>query len=262
MPSTATVSTKAHNTGLSVVIPFRNEEGTLAAMVHEQLEALGQAQCPFEVILVDDGSTDRSATVAESMARQTPSVRLLTHAVNLGIAGGLLTGARAASFDCVLLIPVDNPLDGETLLAFLRAGEQADVVSGWRGHRPDYGPFRRALSGVYARAANILLGLSLKDPTWICLYRRSIFDGFRQRFTRITGLPELLQHAARRGARFNEVPCPARCRAAGRSTATRPFVVLKTGIQTLALAGLVLPYRLRTALAHSSGSRWKEQQPR
>lgn len=200
MPSPAILSTKAHNSGLSVIIPFRNEEGTLAEMVREQLEALAQAQCPFEVILVDDASTDRSATVAESMARQTSSVRLLRHAVNLGIAGGLLTGARAASFDCVLLIPVDNPLNGETLLAFLRAGEQVDVVSGWRGNRRPY--------------------------------RRWIFEGFRQRFTRIAGLPELLQHAAGRGARFREIPGAARRRAAGRATATRPPVVLKTGIPT------------------------------
>lgn len=263
MSATESVSAAATDrSGVSVVIPFRNEEQGLAEMVRAQVRTLQEARCAFEIILVDDGSSDGSARVAESILRELPSVRLQKHVVNQGIAGGLLTGARAAVFDSVLLIPVDNPLDRETVLTFLRAGQEADVVAGWRSGRPDYGAFRRYLSNIYVRAANSLLGLSLKDPTWICLYRRSIFEGFHQRFTRIAGLPELLQHAASRGARFSEIPCAARPRTVGCSTGARPLVVLKTGLQTLALGAIVLPSRLRSSVARSFGGALKEKQLR
>ncbi|MEO6244972.1 MAG: glycosyltransferase family 2 protein [Opitutaceae bacterium] len=145
---------------LSLVIPVYNEAGNilpLAARAAEVLRALGR---PFEIIFVNDGSTDGTATeIAEAHARWPECVELAM-ARNVGQATALLAGLNVAQGDYLLMMDGDgqnDPGDLPKLLALVEAG-RCDLACGWRVERHD-----STLRRIMSRIANVVRGAILHD---------------------------------------------------------------------------------------------------
>lgn len=123
---------------LSLVVPVYNEEANLPVLfgeIHSAVEPLGR---PWEVIFVDDGSTDRSLTVITSLAAQNPAVRYLAFAANRGQSAAFKAGFEAARGTVIITMDADlqnDPADIPRMLAAFDAG--ADMVCGWRAKRKD-----------------------------------------------------------------------------------------------------------------------------
>src|SRR5262245_218658 len=158
---------------LSLVIPAFDEDAGIAQAVVEADETLSQIAGDYEILIVDDGSRDRTFEVASAAARDREHVRLLRHKVNRGYGAALRTGFEAARFECVAFTDADCQFDLNDLAKLVPLADDVPVVAGYRIDRKD--PWRRRfLSRGYNLIARTLLGTRVRDcDCALKVYRRA-----------------------------------------------------------------------------------------
>ena len=216
---------------LSYFFPAHNEAANLEALVEEALATLPDLAEQFEIIAVDDGSTDATAEIANRLAAANPDVvRVVSHPVNLGYGAALRSGFRASRYDLVCFTDGDRQFrvaDVGRLTERLAAPDAPDGVVGYRIRRAD--PLVRT---VYARAyrlANrIFFGLGVRDVDCACkLFRRASLLGIRVGSGGAFFSAELLIRYRAAGRTIVEVGVPHYPRTAGSATGARPSVVAR-----------------------------------
>jgi glycosyltransferase involved in cell wall biosynthesis len=213
--------------GISAVLPAYNEEAALAATVAD-LRAVLEGLCrPFEIIIVDDGSTDGTGAIADRMAREDPMVRVVHHPRNLGYGAALRSGFGAARQAWVFLMDADGQFEPAELPAFVAAAADADFVVGYRVGRAD--PLHRTLfARTWAGLMSLLLGVGVRDVDCAFkLMRRSFLAEMPLEAGGAFLSAEMLARARRMGARIAERPVRHLPRRAGRSTGGSPRVLLR-----------------------------------
>ena len=163
---------------LSIVIPIFNEEGNLEELYDRLTNALVPIKQSYEIIFVDDGSTDRSFEISRQIAQIDPNVRSIRFRRNFGQTAAMSAGFDHARGDVIIPMDADlqnDPLDIERLLQKLDEGY--DVVSGWRADRKD-GFILRRLPSIFAnRLIGRLTGVHLHDfGCTLKAYRREIIE--------------------------------------------------------------------------------------
>ena len=206
----------APHVGLSVISPVYNEEANVTPFVESAVAVLESLGRPYELILINDGSRDRSPELLAEAARRFPTVTVLNLARNYGQTAAMMAGIDAASGD--IIVPIDSdlqndPRDIPMLLAELEKGY--DVVSGWRRDRKD-AVFRRTfMSKVANRIISVLSGVYLHDyGCSLKAYRREVLKEVRlygemHRFIPI--------YASWQGGKVTELPVRHHPRTAGQS---------------------------------------------
>ena len=216
---------------LSYFFPAHNEAANLEGLVDEALAALPDLADTFEIIAVDDGSSDATAAIAERLAEEHPGVvRLVRHPVNLGYGAALRSGFAAARYDLVAFTDGDRQFkvgDLGRLTARLIAADQPGVVVGFRIKRAD--PLVRTLYARAYRLANrTFFGLRVTDVDCACkLFRRSALEPIRVESGGAFFSAELLIKLRAEGASIAEVGVPHYPRTAGSATGARPQVILR-----------------------------------
>ena len=200
---------------ISVVVPLFNEEHSLAALYHEIAAVLDSQPEPYEVVFVDDGSTDGSMAVLERLHGETTNVVAVHLRRNFGKAAALQAGFLEARGDVVVTMDADlqdDPAEIPQLLAKLDEG--FDLVSGWKTRRND--PWtRRVLSKVFNWATAVVSGVRLHDVNCgLKAYRAEVLKGMRIYGELHRFIPVL---ASYRGFRVAEIPVNHRAREHGRS---------------------------------------------
>ncbi len=202
---------------LSIVIPVYNEEDNLPLLHRALHEGLANCRYPWEVVLVDDGSTDNSAAVLEQLAQEDPEhVRVVFLRRNFGQTAAIAAGIDHAQGDIIVLMDADlqnDPADIPMLVNKLEEGY--DVVSGWRKDRKD--PYlTRVLPSHLANALiSWVTGVHLHDyGCTLKAYRREVLEGFRLYGEMHRFIPA---YAASVGARMTEVPVRHHPRKFGKS---------------------------------------------
>lgn len=200
---------------ITVVVPARNEEATVATVVERCFAAFGELGRSGEVLVVNDGSTDGTAAVLQELVGRYANLRVFTHRRSQGMTAGLQRMFSAARGEIVILIPADmesDPLvDVPTLVRHLEAND-LDVVAGWRQGRRDG---KVIASAIYNFVMQTLAGVPVHDGNWIKAMRREVIEAFpplRSDWHRF-----LLMIAAHQGFRIGEVQTYYRPRAAGAS---------------------------------------------
>ena len=164
---------------VSVVIPMYNEEDHVGRAVAAAREVLDQLGSDYEIIVVDDASTDATASLADELARSDARVRVLRHPVNRGLGGTLRTGYATATKELVFYTDADLPADLNELARAIHLLElqQADVLAGYRFDRTGEG-FRRALlARGYNALIRALFGLRIRDVNFAFkLFRRGLLE--------------------------------------------------------------------------------------
>ncbi|MDI1249664.1 MAG: glycosyltransferase family 2 protein, partial [Lacunisphaera sp.] len=159
---------------LSVVLPAYNEEALLDGCVRQLHAALAALQVGAEIIIVNDGSRDRTQEIADQLARELPGVIAL-HQANQGIGGAFRTGTARATGDYLILWPADMPAEPADLAPYTAQFGRADVIVGVRRQRLGYNPLMRFNAWLYPKIVATLFGLRLRDVNWIHAYRRTLF---------------------------------------------------------------------------------------
>ena len=164
-------------THLSLVIPAYNEQETIAALldrVGSALPAIGQ---PFEVILVDDGSTDSTPQLLQSAMQDRPWLRVLRLGKNSGQSAAIDAGFKAARGDIIATIDADLQNDPEEIPRLLTMLDGYDMITGWRRDRHDTG-MRRIQSKIANRIRNWLSDETIQDSaSSLKIYRRHCVEG-------------------------------------------------------------------------------------
>lgn len=214
---------------LSIVIPAFNEAANLPTTLPAVCDAARAQAHSFEVLVVDDGSTDDTARIAEEYGAAHPEVRLLRHGRNIGPGSGLRTGIREARGECVIFIPADVAIDLGQLHRYLdlaRGG--ADVVVGLRSDRRDYSLYRRINSFGYIALVKLLYAMPQRQFNYVHLYRRSIFERIEVESNGVFITAEILIKARDLGYAIAQVEIGYVPRVAGQATCGRPRIVART----------------------------------
>lgn len=219
-PQPAAVNTQhagppgARNT-ISVVIPARNEEGTIAQVIERSYQAFAELGRNGEVLVVNDGSRDGTGAILTHLQQQHPTLRIFTHRRSQGMTAALQTMFRASQGDIVILIPADmesDPrLDVPALVQAMEA-QDLDVVAGWRQGRRDS---KVLASQIYNVVMRTMANVPVHDGNWIKAMRREVIDNLpplRSDWHRF-----ILMIAVHQGFRLGEVPTYYQPRAAGSS---------------------------------------------
>lgn len=204
--------------GLSIFFPAYNDSGTIASLVITALQAAQALTPDFEIIVVNDGSADHTAAVADELARQYPQVKVVHHQGNRGYGGALRTGFATASKEFVFYTDGDaqyDPAEMTQLWHAMRPG--VDLVNGYKISRSD--PFHRIVIGrFYHHTVKLLFGLKVRDVDCdFRLMRRSIFE--RVRLEKNSGVIclEMMKKIQDAGFGIAEVPVHHYHRTHGRS---------------------------------------------
>lgn len=213
--------------GVSVFLPCHNEERNVERVVKAAVQALEALGVPFEVIVVDDGSTDATAEVARRLSEQDRRVRLVQHPRNLGYGAALRTGFASAHYPWVFFTDGDGQFDPADIVRLVSHAGSADLVVGYRIRRQD--PVHRRLFGwMWNLLVRLWFGVRVRDVDCAFkLLRTDVVQGLPLRATGAFLSTELLCRAARRGARIVEVGVPHYPRRWGRQSGGRLDVVMR-----------------------------------
>ncbi|MFO7676562.1 MAG: glycosyltransferase family 2 protein [bacterium] len=191
---------------LSIIVPAYNEAENLEPLLAEVVEKMAPG---YEVILVDDGSTDRTWEAALALAQKYPFLVARRHRRNIGKTAAIVTGLSAARGSIITILDADlqfDPDDVTRQLAKLREG--FDLVTGEkRGHYE-----KRFVSGVYNGLARLLFKLRVKDMNSLKTFRREVLEGVHLRKDWHRYIVPL---AAARGFSVTEIPVLLRPRLHG-----------------------------------------------
>ncbi|MCA1849506.1 MAG: glycosyltransferase family 2 protein [Acidobacteria bacterium] len=226
---------------ISVFLPAYNDEASIASLVGDALAVLPALTDDFEVIVINDGSTDRTAAVLDELARADPRVRVVHHESNRGYGGALRTGFASATKELVFYTDGDGQYDVREI-ALLRPllREGVDVVNGYKIKRADTWR-HRALGAAYNRLAHLLFSIPIRDVDCdFRLIRRRAVERIELVSASGSICVELVHKLGRAGCVFAEVPVHHYPREHGRS---QFFTLRRIGRTALDLVSL----RLRTA---------------
>jgi glycosyltransferase involved in cell wall biosynthesis len=200
---------------VSIVVPLLNEEATVASLYREVSEALAALDADWELVYVDDGSTDGSYAELVRLHAAFENVRVVRLRRNFGKAAALAAGVEVAAGELIVTMDADlqdDPAEIPHLLAKLDEGY--DIVSGWKCDRQD--PFfRRLVSRVYNTATRLATGVALHDMNCgLKAYRAEVFENVRLYGERHRFVPVLAHHL---GFSVTELPVNHRPRLNGSS---------------------------------------------
>jgi glycosyltransferase involved in cell wall biosynthesis len=216
---------------LSYFFPAHNEEDNVEPLVIEALDTLPTLADRFEIVIVDDGSRDRTGEIADRLAEANPGiVRAVHHSTNLGYGAALRSGFHAARFGFVAFTDGDRQFkiaDLGRLTERMARSDRPAVVIGFRIRRAD--PLIRTIYAKGYRLANrIFFGLRASDVDCACkLFRREALQGIRVESGGAFLSAELLIRLRTLGRTVVEVGVPHYRRTSGSPTGARPQVILR-----------------------------------
>lgn len=203
---------------ISAIVPAYNEEACIEEVLRELHRVLTQFGRAFEIIAVDDGSTDQTQARMRTVAREFPEIRVLSLSPNSGQSAALKAGFQAARGGVIVTLDGDGQNDPTEIPRLLEQLERCDVCCGYRAARRD--PWsRRAGSRIANAVRNFVLGERIRDTG--CTLRAYRAEWVRDLPLELRGLHRFLPAlVAMRGARVIEIPVRHRPRLAGKSKYT------------------------------------------
>lgn len=226
---------KYPNTSLTIAIPAYNEEKNLGRVVEDTLKKLPEYFEDFEVVVVDDGSSDGSAGIADRLAEKHKTVKVI-HQPNGGFSRAMLAGIKAAQKKFVAYMPADGQFLIDDMRHCFEVMEANDLVLGYRGGRPDYTLRRMVMSYGYLMILVILFGIKFMDVGWVNIWRTDKVQGLKLEGTGgIFILSEIVVKFMRKGYRIVEAPSFYHVRKSGEAKNAKFSVALKTLFNALKL---------------------------
>jgi glycosyltransferase involved in cell wall biosynthesis len=198
------VSLSPTNT-ISIIVPARDEEPRLAGVVRGLLKLAPRHFDDFELIIVNDGSTDRTAEVAEQLAREDARIQVVHHARPRSLGGAFKSGLTRAAGEYVTVVHGGGGTAPEELGRIWELKGRAAMVIPFIANFPERGAVRRAISRSFTNLVNLLFGLRIRYYLHHVLYRRAALRGIRIRTNSYAYQAEAILKLIRRGADYVEV---------------------------------------------------------
>ncbi len=221
---------------LSIFFPAYNDAGTIASLVITAFQTASKLTPNYEIIVVNDGSSDATGSILDELTRVYPQLKIVTHPTNRGYGGALRSGFSTASKDAIFYTDGDGQYDPSELeLLWPKMLARVDLVNGYKISRSD--PWHRIVIGrIYHHTVRIMFGLRVRDVDCdFRLMRRSIFD--RVRLEKNSGVIclEMMKKIQDAGFTIVEAPVHHYHRSHGTSQFFNVRRVVRTGIDVLKL---------------------------
>ena len=203
---------------VSAFFPCYNDAGTIASMVELATSTLRKIASEFEVIVVDDGSVDKSRQILKELALKNKHLKLVFHRENKGYGGALISGFKSAKYDFVFYTDGDAQYDVTELENFVeKINSRFDVIQGYKIKRHD--PWYRIIIGdIYNFCVKLLFAIKIRDVDCdFRLIRRKIFDTVKLKHFSGVITVEMVKKIQDAGFTFVEVPVSHYNRTYGRS---------------------------------------------
>ena len=244
--------------GVSCVFPCFNEElnieraiSTLSAVLRDEKDLVGD----YEIIVVNDGSSDRTAEIVGALAEADARVRLISFESNQGYGAAVLAGLASAKSDLVFFSDSDNQFEYGEIVRLLPLAARYDVVCGFRKDRRD--PWMRKLNALgWSLAVRGLFGYLARDLNCAFkLFRRSALQRIDVGSLRSRGAlvnTELLVRLRAANQSIVEVPVTHLPRVAGTPTGANPRVILRAFVELFQLRRKLKAEKIKDAAAYAS----------
>jgi glycosyltransferase involved in cell wall biosynthesis len=212
---------------VSIFFPAYNEEGNIECAVKSAVDVLSDLCSDYEILVIDDASTDRTGEIADNLARENPKIRVIHHPENRKLGGAMRTGFAEASKEYIFYVDGDNPVDLKDLGRALELMDGSDVVIGYRLNRDE--PLKRAIySRVYNMLIRLLFGLKVRDVNFsFKLFHRRVMETITLKTASSFLDAELLVASKRAGFRIKEMGVKYFPRVVGKSTMASRAVIWK-----------------------------------
>lgn len=210
---------------LSVVVPAYNEVESLKWVVEELVYALNSLVEKWEVLIVDDGSSDGTGDLADLLAKDLPGVSALHHEKNQGHGQALITGFHSCKGDWLTSIPGDGQIDPKDFETFLGQIQEADFITSFYLDRDD-GLDRTLLSRGFRGILYLFFG-KIPRSEGPRFFKKEVFEAVTLESATFMANLEIVIRAHRAGFRFQEVPVHCRQRVAGETKAATPTTIMK-----------------------------------
>jgi glycosyltransferase involved in cell wall biosynthesis len=220
---------------ISVFFPCYNEQDNITRTTKQAIDVLQKLGADFEVIIVDDGSSDATAKIADEIAAQNSKVKVVHHPTNLGYGAALQSGFKAAAKELVFYTDGDGQFDINELPPLLPLIKQYDIVSCYRLNRQD-NLIRRLNGWAWTKLSCFLFNIKVRDiDCAFKLYKREIFDNIQISSSGALIDAEILARAARKGYTIIQRPVHHYPRIAGVQTGAKLRVIFRAFRELLKL---------------------------
>lgn len=214
---------------LSVFFPAYNEEKNIKLTVLDAKKVLEKIALKWEILVINDGSTDKTAEVARDLGKKDKRIRLVNHKENKGYGGALKTGFEKSRYEWVAFTDSDGQFDFSEIEKFISKRDEADFILGYRLKRAD-SALRKVLTWGWNLFPKIILGMRARD--YSCgfkMLKRKVFEDMKplvgeEKVTQI----EMIVKAQRKGYKIVEVGVNHYPRKRGKATGANIFVVMKS----------------------------------
>lgn len=215
---------------ISVFFPAYNEEKCLEKTVQKADKILQKIAGDYEIIIINDGSKDKTGEIADKLASQNKKIRAIHHFPNQGYGAALRSGFYNAKYSWIVTIDSDGQFDFTEIDRLLALKDQADVIIGYRMNRQD--SFMRKIYGsVWTLLNNFLFGINVKDVDCsFKLVKKEVIERI-PKLESVRGAmisPELLVKARKLGFRIKQVGVTHYPDVAGGSTGASIIVIFKS----------------------------------
>ena len=212
---------------LSVFFPCHNEQDNIERVVQQAQEVLPTISDDYEIIIVNDGSTDRTGAIADRLRQANSLIRTVHHPENRGYGSALQSGFRAATKEWVFYTDGDGQFDLQELPTLLTHIDNSDIVSCYRIHRQDTA-MRKFNGWAWSKLVNWVFHFTIKDVDCAFkLYRREIFDHIEMHSQGALIDAEILARAVRAGYRITQCGVHHYPRTAGEQSGANLMVIFR-----------------------------------
>lgn len=232
-------TTSKFQPGVSVFYPCYNEEANVERTTRAALKACQRLFADFEIIIVNDGSKDRTGALADALAQEIPQVRAVHNNPNRGYGGALARGFREARKPYIFYTDGDGQFDFEEIEQLLPLLARFDIVSGYRLNRQD-ALHRKLNAKLWGTLVNALFGLNIRDVDCAFkMYPREFIERIEMMSTGALIDTEMLAKARRLGYTIGQFGVHHYPRTAGTQTGANVRVILRAFRELFRLYGQI-----------------------
>lgn len=206
---------KPKSLSITIAIPAYNEEENIEWVIRDSLKSLPKYFKDYEVVVVDDGSSDKTGAIVDRLIKKLPSLKVV-HQPNGGYSKAMLTGIKAATKDYVAYLPADGQFLVEDMRHCFEIIKDYDLILGYRGSRPDYPTRRIVMSYGYLLLLLFLFGIKYIDVGWVNIWNTQKVQKLKLHGVGgIFILTEIVVKFKKQGLKIGEAPSYYRPRRSG-----------------------------------------------